>query len=312
MKKMLILLMGVLLIISACDSDNNELVTETPFLGGNEGVKISFIDNFPPSTVGDRGEDPFDIIIEVENRGEHAVNAEEAHIRLTGFSATAFGKTVEDLTKTLPETLEANEKGPDGTPLVSFPLEVSFDNFNFQGRVQGNQQLPLRAEICYQYTTTVISNICIKEDFRRDEEGDICQVAGSRTAFNSGGPIQVTSMTQSPAGAESTRVTFRVENRDVGRVFEHGSTCSTTNRNQDRVFVRVHGLDDEGETVSCNLRNSEDGRSGDIVLGSEGFTDVICTFSVSERSITRPQTYSIELNYNYQEHIQTSLIVENS
>lgn len=314
MKKMLILLMGILLVISACEGNgNNEFVTTTPFLGGSEGLKINFIENFPPTTVGDGGEDSFDIIVEVSNRGEHVVEAEEAQIRLTGFSAIAFGKTVDDLTKNLPDTLEANEKAADGTPLLSFPLEVSFDNFNYQGRVQGNQQFPLRAEICYKYTTTTITNICIKEDFRRDEPNDLCQVAGQRTTFNSGGPIQITSARQSAAGAESTRVTFRIENKDVGRVFEQDSLCQTTNRNQDRVFVRVNGLDEDGEEVSCNLRNSEDGgRSGDVVLGSEGYIDVTCTISVGERTITRPQTYSIELSYNYQEHIQTSLIVENS
>ena len=310
MKKMLILMMGAMLLLSACSEGDTNFISTTPFLGGTEGLKISFIDNFPPSVVGDGGTDEFDVIVEVDNRGEHEVPAEDVLVRLSGFSPNVFNKAVDDLSLNLPSALEANEKASDGTRLRSFPLEIEFNSFNYQGRVQGNQQVPLRAEICYTYTTQVISSLCIKSDYRRDNTGDICAVDANRQVFNSAGPIQVVSARQTPSGEARTRITYVIENKDNGRVFQTGSACRVDDRDQNRVFVRVTGLG-EGESADCNLRGG-DGVSGDVVLDTNGRAEFVCTFDIDERSIARPQNYGLSLTYNYNEHIQTTIVVENS
>jgi hypothetical protein len=310
MKKMFIVLTAMLLVLAACTS-NDGFNSTTPFIGGTQGLKVEYVQSFPPDTVSDGGTDPFDIIVKVTNRGESDVLAEDVKITISGFSANQFGRQVSDLTKTSPELIERNIKNPDGSIVSSVPVEIEFSDFAYQASVQGNQQFPIRADICYKYTTQVTSSVCVKDDFRRDNTGDLCRVASDRSSFNSGAPIQVTRMTQTAAGSDRTRVSFTIENRDTGRVFQSGFACATDARREDRVFVRVSGFSaNQGEEVLCRgLRDGQNSAEGYIVFDNQGKVDVVCDIAFSERS-PRIQPFNIELVYDYNENIQKSVIVE--
>src|SRR5690606_34767606 len=130
------------------------------------------------------------------------------------------------LNKVNEEVVEANIKNSDGTVLQSLPIEMDFTDFNYQSAVQGNLNYPVRVDMCYKYETTVVSRLCVKEDFRRDNTDDLCQVSASRTTFNSAGPIQVVSLTQSAATSDTTRFVFKVQNSDLGDVYQTDSECS--------------------------------------------------------------------------------------
>ncbi|MFT4260931.1 MAG: hypothetical protein ACMXX9_00680 [Candidatus Woesearchaeota archaeon] len=310
MKKMFIILTAMLLLLAACES-NTGFDSTTPFIGGTQGLKISFVDSFPPATVSDGGEDPFDIIVKVTNRGEADVEPKDVLVTISGFPASQFGRNVADLTSNSPELIERNLKNPDGSIVSSVPVEVEFNDFAYQNIVQGNQAFPVRADICYKYSTQVSTSVCVKEDFRRDRTGDICTVSASRQVFNSAAPIQITRMTQSAAGSDRTRVSFTIENRDQGRVFETGYSCASDARRNDRIFLRVSGFSSaQGEEVSCRgLREGANPSEGYIVLSDQGVVDITCDISFSERS-PRIQPFNIELVYDYNENIQKNVIVE--
>lgn len=310
MKKMFILMTAMLLLLAACESDTG-FDSTTPFIGGTQGLKIDFVDSFPPDTVSDGGEDPFDIIVRVTNRGEADVSPEDVLVTISGFPASQFGRTVNDLAANSPELIERNLKNPDGSIVSSVPVEVEFNDFAYQNSVQGNQPFPVRADICYMYSTQVSTSVCVKEDFRRDRTGDLCTVAASRQVFNSAAPIQITRMTQTAAGSDRTRVSFTIENRDQGKVFESGYTCSSESRRNDRIFLSVSGFNTaQGEEVSCRgLRDGDNPSEGYIVLSDEGIVDITCDISFTERS-SRIQPFNIELVYDYNENIQKTVIVE--
>ena len=310
MKKILIVLTAMLLLIAACDTDSRP-DGSTPFIGGTQGLEIEFLDSFPPPRVSDGGEDPFDVIIRIKNEGEANVAPEDVRLTLSGFPSSAFGLSPDNMTKNSPELIEMNEINPDGSIVDSVPVEVEFLGFAYQDLVQGNQPFTFRADICYSYNTRVTSTLCVKEDFRRDVTGDVCAVSATRQALNSGAPVQVTSMSQTAAGSERTRISFTVANRGTGHVYEVGRDCASDARREDRVFVRVLGFDESlGEEINCRgLRDSELPNEGFVVLGSEGRVDVTCDISFDERS-PRIQPFSLELHYDYNKNIQKQVVVE--
>lgn len=305
MKKTIILL-AALLVLAACSADNGVDATAT-FIGGTQGLKVDFVDNFPPQTVSDRGQDTFQVILELTNKGEAEILAEDVQVRLTGFSPSLFGTTLESLTMNAPETIEANIMNPDGSIVSSLPVEIEFVEFAYQEAVQGTQQFPIRADMCYKYQTRIVSTLCVKEDFRRDQQGDICQVTSTRNAANSAAPIQVTNIRQTAASSDRTRFTLTVQNRDGGKVFQDGSLCSTESRQEDRVLMTINGLDD----VDCRGLRDGTGNSGYLTLGSEGSAEIVCDAGFVERN-ERIQPFEIILDYDYEERIQKQISIERS
>lgn len=311
MKKILLVLTAMLLVLAACQQDTGFDRT-TPFIGGTQGLKAEFVDSFPPARVSDGGDDAFDVIVSIANRGETFVAAGDVRVQLSGFPASQFGMSVDELRAVSDDLIEANEKNPDGSIISSFPIEVSFTDLAYQQSVQGSQPFPFRADICYKYETRVSSTLCVKNDFRRDQTGDICMVASTRQVFNSGAPIQVTRMSQSSAGSDATRISFTIENRDTGRAFQQDLDCSDQARIENRILVRVEGFDGAGEEIQCRgLREPTGKNEGFVILDQQGKVDISCDVGFSERS-PRIQPFNIVLEYDYNEQIQKNVVVERS
>lgn len=315
MMKKTIVMMFALLLLAACGTDNTNALGTTPFIGGTQGIKMEFVDNFPPPRVSDGGEEQFDMIIRLTNKGESDVAPEDVKVRLSGFSPHLFDVTASDLAKNSPELIERNIKNPDGSTIQSLPVEVEFGPFRYLQRVQGTQTFPVRAQICYTYNTFVASTVCVKEDFRNDNQGDICRVASARTAFNSAAPIQVTEIRQSAARQDTTRLVFTVTNRDQGDVYRRDSQCESEGRLEDRVYVKLTGLSaDQGEVVNCRSLRTDAGSGGSegyVILNNEGRAEVSCDVSFNERT-PRIQPFGLELSYKYSENIQRNIVVERS
>ncbi|MFT4311168.1 MAG: hypothetical protein ACMXX7_00925 [Candidatus Woesearchaeota archaeon] len=316
MKKTMIMMFALLLLTACGTNGGGDGIGTTPFIGGTQGIKMEFVENFPPERVSDgSGQEDFDIVVKLTNKGEAEVAAEDVRVRLSGFSPHLFGYSADNLTKTAPENIESNIKNPDGSIIASLPVEVDFERFRYQQAVQGTQSFPLRAEICYLYSTFVASTICVKEDFRSDQTGDICTVASTRTAFNSAAPLQVIDVRQTAARQDTTRIVFTIANRDSGKVFRHDSLCESEGRMEDRVYVQFQGLNpQEGEEVNCRSLRTDDGSGGTegyVTLNAEGRAEVSCDVTFDERT-PRIQPFGLELSYKYNENIQRNIIVERS
>lgn len=324
MRKLLVILVLVVgLGLTACEGgDTGERGDSVPFIGGTQGVSVTFLDRFPPDRILDGGEESFDVIVELTNEGETEVGADDITVTLSGFSPSVFGVTSGELVLNAPELLEANELNPDGSIISSFPVEVEFNDFIHEGTVAGTQEYPFRANVCYEYSTDVVTSICVKDNFRDDsEDSDLCSVTSARTSYNSAAPVQITSLEQTPAGQDSTRFVFTVENLGNGRVFQTGSPCdSSLSRTEDKVYVDVSYLQEMPEisSVSCNgLRDGNEDYVGfvDISNDLEGSQrqggEVFCTVEFNEQS-PRVDRFDIELSYAYEETARTSVIVENN
>ncbi len=312
MKKILfVTLLAAVLIIAGCEEDNGSRAGEDPFIGGTQGLEMRYIDTFPPSSVLDQGEDEFNVIVELTNRGEADINQDDVRVTLTGFPTRSFGVTSDQMTKYSDEDIEKNEKNPDGSIIESYPVEVEFEGFNYEETVQGSQEFPFRAEVCYAYQTSATSSVCVKNDFRRDsEDADICTVASRKTVHNSGAPIQITNMEQTASGSTSTRLTFNVENVGSGNVYRPGEDCESESRSEDMVFVEVSGFEEAaGEELDCRgLRDGDSSSSGYLNIAGDG-GEVSCTVNFEDRS-PRIQNFNVDIGYDYEQSITKQVRVE--
>jgi hypothetical protein len=308
MKKTLFTLLLVMtLLVSACGGSTGP--TGTGYIGGNSGLDIAFYEGAPPATTPDGGQQEFDIILDVTNKGEDAVEIEEAYIEISGFPPEALGVTMAQLRKNLPERMEARIKSGDGTIIDAPVVPVSFEGFNYMDTEISGRDVTVRAEICYEYQTYAAAELCIKENFNINKENDLCQVTGVRTLSSSGAPVQVTNLRQSTAGTDKTRFTFSISNVDTGSIYRTDSECVDGFTNQNKVFVKISGLGTNSGDVKCVGLSGGTTDAGYVSLVPGMAKEISCTFTVTDRN-NRIEPFNIELSYAYWKFVDKIIQVQ--
>lgn len=310
-KIILLALMALgLILISACTQQ--EPTSNSGYLGGQKGLDIKFLQGAPPESISDGGEQDFDMVIEVQNLGEHYVEAGEAYIKLSGFPPSSFGVTTEDLTQEITEDIEANQKQPDGTTINAPPISVEFTGFNYEDNETTSRDFPIRAEICYKYQTEAAAELCVKDEFTSTTSDGICEVNAARDMSTSGAPVQVTNLKQSAAGKDKTRFTFTVTNVGTGKIYKTDNACDDKLTNRNKVFVEILDLtDSSADTIKCVGLSEGSDSSGYVTLSGGEPRDVSCTVTLNDRN-NRIQPFNIRLTYDYWKYIDTSIMVQHT
>lgn len=314
-KKILVfMLLSMTMLLTACANDDDSPNTTT-FIGGDRGLDINFIADAPPESVADRGQQPFDVIVELTNLGEAEIEAEDVQVRLEGFPPSDFGKSVEEMTRNSPELIERRFRVPGEDRVIeSPPVFVEFEDFIFEDSAPGDLTYPIRASVCYAYETRASSSLCISENLNRPGENEVCNPSRVTTPSNSGAPVRVTELAQSPGGSDTIRFSFTVENMqpDDGRVFRTNSLCDTDHRNTNNVFVTVSGLETTGE-VSCSGLREGTASSGYTSLSDGVSTEVHCRLDVpAVNRNNRVENFIINVGYDYRESIRSDINVRYS
>jgi hypothetical protein len=313
MKKIIfvLMLMVMTMAIAACNGSTTN-TGATGFIGGTKGLDITFMSGAPPAETSDAGGQSFDVVVDIQNGGETAVDKSKVYVLLSGFSPEAFGVTMESLKANPEDNIEANIKNPDGSVIVPASIPVSFSGFNYVGTEAASMNFPMRAEICYEYTTKASAVLCIKENFNSNKADDICQVNAQREMSTSGAPVQITKLMQSTAGTDKTRFTFTIQNMDTGSIYRSG-TVDGCNRasliDENKVFVQVTGLGGVDDVKCVGLQGS--GSAGYVTLTQGQARDVSCTYTVKNRN-NRIQPFNIALTYNYWKFVETNIVVQHT
>ena len=310
-KTIMFMLFATLLIFTAC-GEEAVVQSGTGYVGGNKGVEIKFLDNVPPKTVASNMEEEFDVIVELTNRGEYEIMKEDVRVKISGFPPQSFSTTPAELVRNPVENIPAVYKAGDGTVVKAPGIPVEFLSLKYTGTEAVSLDFPFRAEVCYKYETNVATELCVKNDFNRDQDGDICKVSSPRKLSSSGAPIQILSVTQSPSGRDRTTFTFQVKNQDTGKVFTPSSSCEETTANRNKIFVKVSGL--TNTELRCIGLTGGDSTSGYITLGStveESVKDISCTYTPVDKS-ARVQPFTITLAYDYSSSVDTVVQVQST
>ncbi len=304
------LILTLLIIFSGCSDSNNGTTTKTEtFIGGTTGIAIDFAEGSPPPEVFDGGTYPFSITVIVENKGEYTVPKEDARIKISGIQPTEFGTTESALTKKPDDDLTASQKDSEGDIIKGPPVYVEFTGLNYKGTLKGNNEFPIRTDICYKYQTDAVTNICILENNLDSTRETVCEVTGNKKVQNSGAPIQITNFKEYPRAQNKVRFTFSISHMGTGNVYRKDTTCSKDSKtDEDRVWVEVKsGI---GSGLTCTGLTGGTSTTGYARLVG-GDIQVTCTQEVSTQS-DYETTININAVYDYEDDKASTILVKHA
>lgn len=324
MKKILILPIIILVIaLSGCDQGEptqNATTTGTAYVGGSEGLELSFLANAPPSTVFDKPEDgslsPFDISVKIENKGEYTVLKGKYNMKISGIDPKSFGKTSISDFKVIGDVDDLVETRRSGGETIAGTFTIlSIDQIAYVYPVSGQiGPFNLRSSVCYEYQTEASSTVCVLEDLlgTTGREG-LCKPTESKNVENSGGPIQVRSFEESVTGKESIALTFKVQHVGGSKdlVFKNnGQNCPIGDRTeQDKVGVKVE-LGNTDITARCTGIDKITKLA--TMYGDTG-AQIRCSGTLTDLGLTSGdyvQPVTVIMIYDYNEYIDQQITVK--
>lgn len=299
-----------LFFLAACTGggDTAELAQ---FIGGTQGLAVTFEPNTPPAEAFDGGFSPFDVVVRLENKGEETVKTGDTTVRITGVLEPEFNLKTGDLTQKVGEELTAIRKDATGKVLPGNPVFVEFKNFNHLSAITGNAlDFPLRADVCYKYATKASTLLCSRSNNLQPEPNGICEITGDKPVANSGAPVQISNVKQAARSTNSITFSFDIGHVGTGLVFESASVCDKTQRKyEDSVKIDV---ETKVDGLSCSgLDSAGSGRVTGTSKLYTGTKTVTCTQSFNSPSdAVIPVTMTI--GYDYEERAQTTVTIKHS
>ncbi len=302
-----------LLLVSACESkDKTGIPSITPFTGGANALTANFLPGAPPDFILDAGNSPFGIAVQIENKGEADVEIEDAFVEVKGINPIDFGLPNQAaLVRPLPARLEASRKNFDGTVIPGGQTIVEFGELNYIPNIFGNTQIKIRANLCYRYTTSVSSKICVKRNILEiRDQPEICNVNEDKVVFSSGGPIHVTKLREAPVGENKIQFIFEIANvGDPNAAFFKVTSddCEDVITNIDRYKVFLSATSDINgvKPVCSGLEDPTPDRSAGFVNLFDGNPrTVTCTLDVSTVESDFEDLITFDLEYRYLQSIE--------
>lgn len=299
----LVLALALSLAVAGCQGGKSATSSSsTPFIGGSEGLRVSFVDNAPPSEILDNKQTPFDITLRVENVGETDVAVNNVKTTIGGLYPADFGQS--SLQYVLPRPVQGVKKDPEGGKITGGIDEITFPGLSYTKTLEGNNVFPIQADTCYTYQTRAVGDYCMRQDLTKVTAG-VCSVKGSKPIFNSGGPVQVVSLSESVGGKNTIILSFTIKTVGSGSFFRPAAQTCTKGDLQSESFVRV--TVDPGITgdLRCSGWGGQKTKDVRLVNGEASVTCILGGINVDAL-----QKINIKLDYNNLISTSTSLLVK--
>ncbi|MCX6711913.1 MAG: hypothetical protein NT139_02665 [Candidatus Woesearchaeota archaeon] len=307
----LITILSLFLVIVGCTSTTTTSKPGT-FVGGTNGLDLSFISEEPPDRVLDDNQDLFYITVAIENKGEFDIPANKIIGSLSGIDKDSFQISSMDikLNRDLPGVSKSRDK-----VIMGGEDELEFGQAKYKYDLNADFTATLRADVCYSYETKAVASICLKKNSaaQRDKE-DVCPINNANVDLEvSGAPIQIASVDQRPSGSDAVRLTFDVVKKTTtGEVFApdtFSNNCRAQEQKKNIVEVEVNSAK-SSIPISCGtLGNSNKGNTK-LADNKKTINCVIKTSGLQEIAFKTP--INIEVRYFYKDAISKTLIVEDA
>lgn len=279
-----------------------------PYIGGTRGFSIQYAEGAPPEEVFDNSQWTFDVEVKLNNVGEADVKKEDITVKLSGLNPTDFGKTESDFIKSgIHEDVIATKKDFEGNIIASPEVYVTFPGLTFLQALNGNQEFPVRADVCYTYKTDSQADGCIRQDVLSVDPDAVCQVNEEKTVFNSGAPIQVTAFSEQSSGSDKIRYLFTISHQGTGRFYLPNSRCPPGRTSENKIHFKIES---NVADLVCNGLVDGSGKEGDIILNNG--ERVIQCVQQTRSNLDYLDKIKITLTYDYKEFYETSLLVKKS
>lgn len=321
MKYLSIVAIVALLVLAGCGETQKTNNIIDPYIGGNVALNLYLQNGAPPPIVYDGGKFPFGVNIVVENNGESDIGpgTENPYVtaRVEGILPENFGVTAADLQQTYNgELIAGAHKNFDGTIIggrvANFLFPAQPQTFNYQTKLQGNQQMTLRGTICYDYSNRATTQLCFKKDILENvQDSTICTLTGEKPVANSGGPIHITKIVQNPLGENKIQLAFEVSHVGPGEFYGRSDTedCNPSVRNTNKYNVGIDVTIDD-PTAAINCYRLGNGGSGNITLYSGAPQTVTCTITSGATDRLHTSVANINTYYRYGQFIEQAIVIQ--
>ncbi len=319
MKKIFVIGIIMLLVLTmvGCDDNTSTVVTTRAFLGGEMGLDAQFEKSLPPDEILDEGQQSFAIALKLENIGEADVLEGEGYVEIKGISPENFDKSSqEDLKKEFSDDLRKAKKSSDSNRIEGGISYIDFPDLKFLPDISGDQEISFQADVCYDYMTTSTALVCIKKEGRLDVDKGICNDNEEKEVQNSGSPIHITKLVQSPAGRGKTRFAFTISHVGdplLDSFFKKDTNCDDEVSNSDRykILFKVP-TEINGKKFECTTLEGSDAdeSEGFITLYDKKERSVQCTLDVSNADASFPTSITVELEYRYLQRLDRTSVIK--
>ncbi len=312
MKKVyLFSLFSILLLLAACSS-SKPAATKAGFIGGKEGLSPSLnVLSGKANEVLDANLEDFQIAVNLQNKGEYAVQQDEVLGTVTGVDYNSFSLTTPSLRNVEPLEKVRSDQSKSvagGQTVLSFPAK-------FRDDLPVDQVYDLGVNVCYKYQTGATSSLCLRrEATKRGESSDKCSVNNNPVIGSSGAPIQVTSISQRPTGANEISFTIAIENVGKGDVYpptfiQTNQQCLEKNDVKNKFQIAL-SFPENKPAISCPaLANANQG----MLQLIQGKATLTCKIDTSqEQDTTFSRSPNIQLDYVYKDLVSTKITVRNA
>ncbi len=321
---LVLVLLAMALVVAGCQGGTPPQSSSTPFIGGSEGLRVSFVANAPPAEILDDKQMNFDIIMRLEIVGEQDVAESSIKTTISGIFPSDFGKAITDLKDVIFATkkktdlklseadaaklvLTGVKKGPEGDKISGGIDELTFKDLNYAKLLEGNTQFPIQADVCYKYATRAVGDFCMRSDLTRTE-GGVCQAKGTKPVFSSGAPVQVTSVDESVGGRNKVILKFTIRAGSVGSFFKPDATgaptCSRGDFSKEN-FIKVTVNSGVAGLTCSGFTGTPP--TGDVRL-SNGEGTITCL--QDGVNVDALQKVNLQIEYNHLISASTSLLVK--
>ncbi|MBN2112425.1 hypothetical protein JW707_04995 [Candidatus Woesearchaeota archaeon] len=265
---------------------------------GSQGLVINFMPNYPRTQMYD--DEPFDVIIELRNKGSYATGFGGDRIYLSGFDIGIITGI-----STNGERLPSEFEG-----ITEYNADGGYDTIQFSGQVYplsmkkvDRYPATVLATVCYGYKTTASDNVCIDPNpFASTTERKVC-TPGPVSFGTQGAPIAVTTVEVDPT-PRITRFKIHISNVGGGTVFKYGgdylAKCNPYHTRglefNEIDVVRLTGVSVAGKTItpSCKPMDNE----GNVRL-INGQATVFCELGNLGTGPAYTTPLTVEVDYGY-------------
>jgi hypothetical protein len=309
-KRGLVLLLILVIFIVGCQSTKDGPETSGPYVGGTSGLQFAFQETEPPASVLDDGQQEFFITLLVRNMGEYTVTEGQAVASISGIDANAFGMSSLNVVNDVPITGAASDQGfiiEGAEELLEFPPA------KYVNDVAADFKVLLRADLCYEYNTEALTNLCLKKNVVKKSIEDVCDTTNpALKVFNSGAPIQVNNVRQKAVGSGSVQISFTIQNVAGDLVYLPGSFTSSCKGQDDNIdMVKVTLTNPQGNfKPECSAFGKASSGNARLVGGKK---EITCTIDTSGlQDVSYQDLLIIDVDYDYRQAITTNIVVENA
>lgn len=302
-KKTILTAIIIMVILTACVSTSKQTTQQTAlsenYRTGNQGLRITFVPNMPPTRVFDA--DDLNAIIEVENLGAYATKGVADKIYLSGFDPaiiTGIKTTGENIPQLEGKTAYTQKGATDRVAFQGIPAMLSAKKID-------KYPIKLLATACYEYETITSTAICLDPNpYSTTITQKACTPTNPSVGGGQGGPVAVTGIQLEPSPG-MTRLKIDVANTGGGEAFKPGLStlqkCSPYTQGlefNEINLVQVYDISLPGYSIINSCRPLD---QGNVRLINNKAT-IYCEINTQGQSTyTTPLT--IRLGYGYRSTI---------